>query len=1307
MGEEGVDANGEAMCASRAQELADALSKVDQGGDGARALKASASTLTSRFTMTHENKKVRVLTALCVSDVMRVCAPDAPIEGDEAMRDVYELFLDALGSLKSIESEDFEAAKSLLVNIANIGLCVPMLDLECDGAETLVRDLFKVLMDSVNAANSTAVSEEISKVLATMIEESSDEDTPVPTVVLFEVLSRLIDPVRTENPASYKLAVELVRKCEHQLHAPIQNFLTEAMHGVVDEEDALAPLSKRHVDIFEEIAVCEPTALVTVWPTVTDDLQADELSMRLHAVKLFGRVFAFDGSTTAEDYPHLLLEFARRFNDKAVEVRLEIVKWSAKFLKSRVDPNAELMSVPAATVIKQLRERLHDFDENVRSATVNALCDVLDAPTSSELFTHELLLDIGERIKDKKSSVRKVTLKRLCLAYRAYALRCADDAPASEAKRFDWIPCALLRAITIPDVRLHVIEPVLATMFPAKMSADVRSTFWLRALNIADSFTVRCLKHFLVAKSRVQADMREYMLLRAKLSEMNKRDGEAALAKIFDAIKLHFPDQQKAKAAMVSLHAQKDGNLFRCIQTILNPETVFADALKAEEDAVKKAKSSSQAVDQEFLKTLLLKIQSAPFGREHVRGTLKAACKATRAAHASKTASTPQAVVVALEHLCVLAETFPRLFSGCGDEIDELLDAHDEQTVTAACRIVSEAASALKVTPRRGSIWEKLKAKCSRGNRKQAKLATKALGLLQKGPDEGIDTTDALAGATAGKLTEVYYHLVELLAEDLVSDVDLPAVLSSVATIGQFHQQIFMSQLAEVEQYVTHTLLTRSPPKGRLAIGVVSDITNLQAFGLKVLAKAAAHKSAVESVEMSFTKRAIELLHSYADPSSYEEGGILAEYSSADGSHLRFTACKELLEISRDAAIGLVKPDAWVCVSLFMHQCESATMRLEMIGKLKQGLVVRPNERMLPMMWAATLALALVDKDKAVRDAANDAFTNWIAMQRQRSAAIAAQATEKKSEDSSKFLLVHMPEYLLVYLVFLLTRHPLAPKTVEEGMEDRGQKWRQVQLIVSAAVSSLTHGTNGDAIPVTCKMLRRLKTTLDKVNPNNSELIYSLSDLVLFVVVDQAGAKGWDTSKFPGHIVYPTQLYKTTQFMASGPPVKEGAQPGLGDYSHLPRGYVIVRSVPIASTTTAANRSEPKAAQKRSRANTAKATTSGAKTLKQTKLSFAAGTRSMPQRTARRDAVVDLGDNEIDHEFDEYESEEEYDAIDANTALVVVSSPPTSPGPLSENTMDSPARKRKVEKASRVNTAVSEMDIAIDPDEKRSRRRRK
>ena len=65
---------------------------------------------------------------------------------------------------------------------------------------------------------------------------------------------------------------------------------------------------------------------------------------------------------------------------------------------------------------------------------MNALCDVLDKPTSSELFPHDLIADIGDRIKDKKSAVRKTALKRLCIVYRAYAQRCTEGAPTWEAK---------------------------------------------------------------------------------------------------------------------------------------------------------------------------------------------------------------------------------------------------------------------------------------------------------------------------------------------------------------------------------------------------------------------------------------------------------------------------------------------------------------------------------------------------------------------------------------------------------------------------------------------------------------------------------------------------------------------------------------------------------------------------------------------------------------------------------------------------------------------------------------------------------
>ena len=69
----------------------------------------------------------------------------------------------------------FQPAHATLRNgIAAIGLCVPMLDLECPGADRLVDDLFEVMFQSVNPTNSSLVEEDVTKVLGTMLEEAEE-----------------------------------------------------------------------------------------------------------------------------------------------------------------------------------------------------------------------------------------------------------------------------------------------------------------------------------------------------------------------------------------------------------------------------------------------------------------------------------------------------------------------------------------------------------------------------------------------------------------------------------------------------------------------------------------------------------------------------------------------------------------------------------------------------------------------------------------------------------------------------------------------------------------------------------------------------------------------------------------------------------------------------------------------------------------------------------------------------------------------------------------------------------------------------
>ena len=91
------------------------------------------------------SQDVRLYVALCLSDVLRIFAPEEPYENDETLKSVYDAFLGAMSSLDDPSAAAFQPAHALLQNVATIGLCVPMLDLECPGADRTGAELFEVL----------------------------------------------------------------------------------------------------------------------------------------------------------------------------------------------------------------------------------------------------------------------------------------------------------------------------------------------------------------------------------------------------------------------------------------------------------------------------------------------------------------------------------------------------------------------------------------------------------------------------------------------------------------------------------------------------------------------------------------------------------------------------------------------------------------------------------------------------------------------------------------------------------------------------------------------------------------------------------------------------------------------------------------------------------------------------------------------------------------------------------------------------------------------------------------------------------
>lgn len=1112
--------------------------------------------------------------------MLRIFAPEEPFQDDDTLKSVYDAFLEALSRLNEPSTAAFQPAHALLQNVATIGLCVPMLDLECPGAEGLVPQLFETLFAGVNPANSSLIEEDAMKVLGTMLEEAEE----VSPEVLTTILERLVQPFKGENSAAHNLACSLVRKSENNLQLAVQHFLVDALSSKGNGEH---PLSKRSADVLEALAVVDSTALVTVWPTIMEELQNDDAEPRAKAVKLFGRVLATPGSTVAKDYAHYLTQFLRRFGDKLPEIRVEMCKWGAAFLTAGTAGDAAV----AEEIAGYLEERLIDFDEKVRIAAVTAVCDV--AETTPRAVDPELLMAVGERMLDKKANIRQLALKRLGSVYRAYVARFADvETPSEESQRFDWVPSALLRGCAQPDIRHHAVEPILVDLFSSRVSAGRRSLFWLQALCKMDERAAKAFNFMLRAKQAVQVDMRRYLELRQTSRAAKDGDGGVSdedFKRAFAALARNFPEQAKAAGFAEKMHAMKDGNVFRGIATLLKPETSAAETTSVSQDILKRVGGKHSAYD--WMRLLLVKISQQPFGNEHVRKVLEIVVGASKEKSAGSLTS-------ALEHLVQLAQSAPQAFVGTAKELAGLITHRDAVVVTAACRIAASAATCLDGPGvHKVKVCERLKVLCLEGTAAQAKHAARTLAKLA-----------AAEGTAKDHLKVVYERVVDEAHDDDLLDSNLPAALATVQVVGQEASGLYFEHLTDIESYVVDRLLARPLPK-RTASSV-SATAEVQARGLKALAKGCCRRAAGKSEAAEYVQRVLDVMSGVLGETDPERCG-----AGADRAHLRVAAAKATLVVAR-LHHPLVTPQLFVAVSLVAEEAPEA-----MIPKLQHGIA----KHGLHQAYAAPVALVAGRAKGESRQAAKEALAVIVPCVRRRAAAVKATASKRANQEAaalSRNLLTHSPEYFLTYLAFLVSHHPDLPDR-SVGEENSGAAYRWCQQVMSAAVTALVTGTAGESVPAAFKILRKLKFVVDATDENARHGLYVLSDIALLAFYKEATKRGWDTGPFPGQVAFPKAFFTLQHKAATNRATEEGGNIRVGDYSHLPVGFEI-------KTVRHTGDHAP-------RASKAKKQT----IVRNAKPAKEEPSRHMPSRAARKAAYVDGEDGE-------YAEEEEELAVQGN-----------------------------------------------------------
>ncbi|XP_030526102.2 sister chromatid cohesion protein PDS5 homolog D-like [Rhodamnia argentea] len=197
----------------------DLLANVEQGASDPLldSLLPVMKALIADYLLKHSVEGVRVSVAYCLSEVLRISAPQEPFNDDQ-MKVIFELIVEAFSKLSQPSTQYYEKALSILETVARVKACLLMLDLQCN---SLVVQMFQNLWAIIRSDPIDDVLWAVEQIMTDILGESED--------ISLGLLSPLLGSVLKENenvaPLCWKLGERVIARCAAKL-GPV-------LHGVV------------------------------------------------------------------------------------------------------------------------------------------------------------------------------------------------------------------------------------------------------------------------------------------------------------------------------------------------------------------------------------------------------------------------------------------------------------------------------------------------------------------------------------------------------------------------------------------------------------------------------------------------------------------------------------------------------------------------------------------------------------------------------------------------------------------------------------------------------------------------------------------------------------------------------------------------------------------------------------------------------------------------------------------------------------------------------------------------------------------
>ncbi|KAK3035804.1 hypothetical protein RJ639_034620 [Escallonia herrerae] len=219
-----------------------AFSKVEQGPSIAiqDAIKPSIEALAANELLRHPDIDVKVSVASCISEILRITAPDQPYT-DEQMKEFFQLSVMAFEKLSSISGRCYSKALLVLETFAKLRLFTLMLDQALDA----LVEMFRQFLNTIQSNHDQAVLLNMENIMTSVIKESQHEELP------FELISILLASVEKENREKKELAADADCLVEVSPADGVPNLVMNNDSNMMSDGPLEAVNSLRKLDPFQ------------------------------------------------------------------------------------------------------------------------------------------------------------------------------------------------------------------------------------------------------------------------------------------------------------------------------------------------------------------------------------------------------------------------------------------------------------------------------------------------------------------------------------------------------------------------------------------------------------------------------------------------------------------------------------------------------------------------------------------------------------------------------------------------------------------------------------------------------------------------------------------------------------------------------------------------------------------------------------------------------------------------------------------------------------------------------------------------